>query len=89
MVIWGANYSGSYTSEFAYWWLVDDYPTDIANLRTWPWVWRARVPENVKHFGWLLAHENLPTYSFLVYRHISSDLFFTGVDCMERLTLMS
>lgn len=30
----------------------------------WNWVWHLKIPENVKHFAWLIMHDSLPCNDF-------------------------
>ena len=76
--IWDPSAFGSYSTKCAYAWLtrLDDlFSLNLTNDNSdsWSWIWKLRVPENLKHFAWLIMHNCLPTNCFIFHRHITQD----------------
>jgi ribonuclease HI len=40
---------------------------------TWSWIWNLKLPENIRHFVWIIMHGKLPTNCTRVTHHISTD----------------
>lgn len=72
-LIWGHANSGIYSTKSAYRWLVHEPLLHINQEDNWSWVWKLPLPENIKHFLWLILHGSLPTNLFRANSHISLD----------------
>lgn len=73
ILIWGSATSGKYSSKSGYSWLISkDFPSPDPIL-SWAWVWKLRVPENLRHFIWQIMHGGLPCNVLRVHRHLTSD----------------
>lgn len=72
MIIWEPTTSGTYSAKSAYCWLMQhtNFSNDH-NTTGWTWVWHLKLPENVKHFVWLMMQQGLPTNDLWVRRHVS------------------
>lgn len=70
-LIWEPSNDGKYSAKSAYNWLTH-IPLD-ASSTSWSWIWKFKLPENVKHFVWLVMHNGLSTNEFRVRHHVSSD----------------
>lgn len=72
ILIWNHAPNGTYSAKSAYVWLIRDLLVN-PEPTGWTWIWKLKIPENVRHFVWLTMHESLPTNEFRVQRHISFD----------------
>nr|KYP53392.1 Retrovirus-related Pol polyprotein LINE-1 [Cajanus cajan] len=69
--VWNGALSGRYTAYEGYKWLLAR--EDGIHDSVWGWIWRLKIPENLKFFLWQLAHECIPSAQFLVSRHMGLD----------------
>lgn len=73
-LIWGNSNSGKYTASSAYQWITQvQCPTQVLTEERWSWLWKQALPENIKHFLWLIFHNSLPANTFRVSRHVGLD----------------
>lgn len=49
------------------------------------WVWYLQIPENVKHFFWLLDYKSIPTNIFRCQQHLSSDFSCFRCEKLKKL----
>lgn len=50
IVIWGPLNSRTYSTKSAHSWLDESNNSSIYNEGRWSWIWKCRVPENLRHF---------------------------------------
>lgn len=82
-VIWGDSSSGIYTTKEAYNWLVYESLSQTDGEGPWNWVWHPKLPENIKHFLWIILHDSPPTNLFRLKRHVSLDASCPGCGASE------
>ncbi|KAK7259440.1 hypothetical protein RIF29_25047 [Crotalaria pallida] len=70
--VWKGNISGEYSVKAGYLWL-KDRSSGHANLpgTSWSWIWKLKIPENVKFLVWLACHGSLLTNAVRARRGMS------------------
>lgn len=63
-VILGNSSSGIYTTKEAYNWLISASLSQTDGGDPWNWISHLKLPENIKHFMWIILHDSLPTNLF-------------------------
>ncbi|KAF7827470.1 putative ribonuclease H protein At1g65750 family [Senna tora] len=69
-LVWGGDASGKYTTANGYSFLINLF-SPVQDSRSWRWVWKLKVPENVRVFIWQLMHGAIPTNDFRCSRGLS------------------
>jgi hypothetical protein len=72
-LIWSGSPNGIYSASQGYKWLDQNLNQQVVPNTTWSWIWRLHITENLRHFCWLVMHGSLPTNSFRVSRHLTSN----------------
>lgn len=73
LIIWEPATNGANSTKSPYAWLIQQTEMVLDSPITWSWVWKLRLPENVKHFAWLVMHEGLPCNVGRVIHHMTTD----------------
>lgn len=77
LLTWEPALNGTYSAKNAYRWLThtakESLAPPLAHSERWSWIWRLNLPENVKHFVWLVMHDSLPTNHVRFLQHATGD----------------
>lgn len=73
LLVWAPFASGQYSAKSAYSWLMKTDDCILELDSGWSWIWKLRLPENIRHFVWMSTHGSLPTNAHRVARHVSND----------------
>lgn len=73
IIIWDLSNFGQYSTKSVYLWLLQQEKNVLLTEETWTWIWKLKLPENVRHFVWLVMHDSLPTNRFRYTRHVTLD----------------
>lgn len=73
-VIWGASNTGRYSFATGYTWLTrGNVDTSHTPITGWAWIWKLKLPENIKFFLWQTLHEAIPSNAIRARRHVTND----------------